>query len=256
MFSSSVQFLILISAAATGVLGHSWIDDLTVVGGSIPTGTKGYIRNYQGHYDDTSFYRIEDPSLNVAACAPFQQELNQYPNPQYPQLTAAPGDWVLGTYTENGHISKPPVPDSNLGQIFWYATTHNDLKPTLRQVIDWTADGKGGDGKGMLLVQPTSFDDGVCIEDNGTPEALKRKAANGGGPCKSSFKIPETTQSGSTLTVFWVWNFSGQFGPKKVGHTEWYTSCIDIKIGDKVTSNMTAKRGIKNTQSAKFRGRL
>ena len=110
---------------------------------------------------------------------------------------------------------------------------------------------KGGDAQGVLLAGPLNFDDGACVEDNGTPEALKRKAAGGGGPCKSNFKLPENLQPGSVYTVYWVWDFSLHFGPAKVGHTEWYTSCVDIKIG----GNNSVKNSSTRSTVPRIRGR-
>jgi len=231
-----------------------------VVGGSSiasELGTKGYIRNYQGHVDSTSSYRIEDPTLNVPACAQFQQDPTAYSNAEYPQLTALAGDFVQGTYLENGHISKKELPETQSGDIYWFGTTRTDLKPTLAEVMAW----RNGSSDGVLLAGPADFDDGTCVEDNGTPEAIKRKAAGGGGPCKSSFKLPENLQPGSVYTVFWVWDFSLHFGPQKVGHTEWYTSCVDIKIGGaantsaaSVKHNATTARSIRSTVP-RIRGR-
>lgn len=101
----------------------------------------------------------------------------------------------------------------------------------LNDVIAWTTDGKGGDGKGRLLAGPMNFDDGVCIEDNDTEISKRRRASGGGGLCKAVFRIPEDVKR-DHYTVFWVWDFSGKLGPgpRSVGHTEWYTSCADIRI--------------------------
>ncbi|KAI5842779.1 hypothetical protein BZA05DRAFT_190576 [Tricharina praecox] len=258
-FTSAPMGLTLLSAISTA-FAHSWLDDLTVVGGaSIAStlGSKGYIRNYQGHVDSTSSYRIEDPTLAAPACAQFQQSSTSYTNALYPQLTAFAGDYIQGAYLENGHISKKELPETQSGTTYWFGTADNSLQPTLAEVMAWKDGGDGAQGK--LLAGPTDFDDGTCVEDNGTPEAIKRKAAGGGGPCKSTFKLPEDLQPGSTYTVYWVWDFSLHFGPQKVGHTEWYTSCVDIKIGGN-TSTATAAAaaaGNKSTRSIpRIRGRV
>jgi hypothetical protein len=82
----------------------------------------------------------------------------------------------------------------------------------------------------MLLAGPTSFDDGVCAENSGAPIAVQRNSEGKGGPCKTQFKLPTTLQQGSTVTVYWVWDYDLHFGPERLPHTEWYTSCADIKI--------------------------
>lgn len=220
------------------------IDELTIVGGS-PTskvGTKGYIRNYQGHIDSTSSYQVQLakpggpllPSADGPACASFQQKLDFNPNPLFPQLTAAPGDFIQGTYSDNGHVSLPPTPESESGIAYWYGSANGSTVPPLSEVIKWTKDGKGGDGNGRLLAGPDNYDDGVCAEGNGSPIAQQRHAPPGPGIlCKNSFSLPEDLPDGSTYTVYWVWDFSLHFGPKfkaEKGHVEWYTSCADIKI--------------------------
>ncbi|KAL7276757.1 hypothetical protein RUND412_000255 [Rhizina undulata] len=230
---------------AIGANCHSWIDNVRVVGGTSGTSgisneTLGYIRAYEGHIDATATYEIQDPELAVNVCRPSQQTATNTPN--YPRLQAPPGAYIEGEYLENGHISKPTTPDSIVGDIWWYGSFNPNSAETLANVRNWTLDGTGGDKNGFLLANPTPFDDGVCIEANGSPIATKRLAEGLGGPCKSVFKIPETAKAGQTLTVYWVWNYSGELGPT-VNLTEWYTSCMDIDI-------------IASTPiSAKFRGR-
>ena len=164
-------------------------------------------------------------------------------------MSASPGDSIQGTYLENGHISKPDAPDGTPGTIYWFGTANAKPDDTLANVKQWTVDGKGGDGRGRLLANPSNFDDGTCVEPNGTPIANQRKAAGGGGPCKSAFKLPQDAKVGSTFTVYWVWDYSNHFGPTKKGHVEWYTSCMDIQV-------VAPKKKRFLNGSAKFRGRL
>ncbi|KAF8540471.1 hypothetical protein BDD12DRAFT_980301 [Trichophaea hybrida] len=253
---SAAKVLCLALATLTSVHAHSWIDDLTIIGGP-NNGTKGFIRNFQGHIDALASYRITDPTFNVPACAPFQQQFNNNPNPQFPQLTAAPGDIIQGSYTENGHITKLEAPHAQPGTIYWYASSENGLQPTLAEVKQWTADGRGGNGKGMLIAGPRSFDDGVCAENSQQPLAIQRNAAGKGGPCKTNFKLPDTLQVGSTVTVYWVWDYDLHFGPEMVGHIEWYTSCADIKIsGHNVSGNNgTGYQGVNSNKPHRYNRR-
>lgn len=177
-------------------------------------------------------YRITQPGLAVPACGAFATAQTNAPN--YPRLTAAPGDTVMGTYTENGHISKLPVANGSSGMTYWYGTSQYDPSTTLADVVNWTSAGTGGNGKGQLLAT-TPFDDGVCVEPNGSPIAVQR-GGTAAGPCKSSFQLPENVKSGSPYTVYWVWNFSGQWGYVEP-RTEWYTSCMDIDISNGTASN-------------------
>jgi hypothetical protein len=202
----------------------------------------------EGHNDATAVYLITTPDLKSNICRPSQQ--NPGPNnAKFPRLTASPGDLIQGTYLENGHISKPDAKDGTPGTLYWYGTANAKPDDTLANVKQWTQDGKGGDKRGRLLAKPSDFDDGTCIENNETPIAKQRKAAGGGGACKSVFKLPEDAVVGSTYTVYWVWDFSNHFGPTKKGHVEWYTSCMDIQVVARKT-----KRGL--VPSAKFRGRI
>lgn len=243
------------------------IDDLRIVSGPnnygtppFPNATKtaaltipssgplGYIRAYEGHVDSSAVYLIGGPKLDVNICRPSQrQPVN---TAKFPRLSAAPGDFVMGTYLENGHISLQPSASSTSGTTYWYATTQPKPDETLSNVRNWTTDGRGGDARGRLLAQ-APFDDGTCVEPNSTPIAAQRKASGGGGACKSVFKVPETAVPGTVLTVYWVWDFSNHFGPEKVGHVEWYTSCMDIQV---VKGKGRPKRGL--GASAKFRGRV
>lgn len=222
----------------------SQIKDLQVVGGTTPSSTLGYIRNYKGYVDATSSYLISDASLNVPACASFQMIKNEEgsgPDPAsgsqttFKKLTANPGDTIMATYKENGHISKPNTLDAVVGPIYWFGSTE-DKVPMLSEVMKWTSNGKGGNGEGFAIGSSTDFDDGICVEDNGTEIALARQPAQ---DCRATFRIPQNIKKGKTLTVYWVWDYSGHFGPngnngtpdKPNPHTEWYTSCMDIDIG-------------------------
>lgn len=205
------------------MLTYPKIDDLQVVGGSSPTGKKGYIRNYEGHKDPTASYRIE--TADAPAVFDRQRMPKVYPSAEWPMLEARPGDYIMGTYTENGHISKdnPARP----GNTWWFLLNPKvkteDLK--MSTVVAWTKSGPPAD-EARILSGPIPYDDGVCIETNDSELAKQRLAVGGGGPCKSTFKIPEDIKT-DTITVMWVWDFSGKFGGSGF---EWYTSVADIKI--------------------------
>lgn len=178
------------------------------------------------------------------ACMDTQKTRSQQ-NPNKPRLKAAPGAMVQGNYTENGHISLPNSDKQNPGTIYWYGTKDPKDNETFSNVIKWTEDGTGGDGRGKLLAKPSNFDDGVCVEANGSPIALARKGAGKGGTCKSVFKVPEDLKAGDTYTVYWFWDFSEHFGPltSPTAPIEWYTSCMDIDIVSPSTEKKS-KRGV------------
>lgn len=160
------------------------------------------------------------------------QKTRQQQTPDKPRLSAAPGSLVQGNYTENGHISLPNSPQQKPGTIYWYGTKTPKDNELFEDVLAWTEDGTGGDKRGKLLAKPSSFDDGVCIEANGSQISKARIAAGGGGPCKSVFTVPEDLKNGDVYTVYWFWDFSDHFGVKTDPNApqEWYTSCMDLNI--------------------------
>ena len=147
---------------------------------------------------------------------------------RFPMLKVAPGDFVAIQYTENGHVSRPEVSNPNKtvnrGTVYLYGTSMNDLSNSNLMDIHlvWTADGKGGDGKGKLLAT-RNYDDGQCheaIPATGDTEGITthRKAMlglplNGGLTCQSDLQIPFDVSPGQTYTVIWVWDWSTMSEP-------------------------------------------
>jgi hypothetical protein len=61
-----------------------------------------------------------------------------------------------------------------------------------------------------------SFDDGSCVEGNGSPKALERGNVN-----NSAFTLPtEGISANSSYTVYLVWNFSGSGDRDKTDQIE------------------------------------
>ncbi|KAL7276637.1 hypothetical protein RUND412_000373 [Rhizina undulata] len=211
------------------VTGHTWIEELEVIGGS---GTKGYHRNDSGRVGITDAdvrytYRITTAGLSVPVCS--TTETAQTQNSGFPRLQAKSGATIGGFYKENGHLSKPNANDSKPGTIYWYGTTSPNSASTLRDVRKWTADGTGGDKTGKLL-GTTNFDDGTCTEYNDTEFSKERQAKGGKDLCQSNFTLPDGLTDGSVYSVYWVWDFSGNWGSAQPDRVEWYTSCIDIDV--------------------------
>ncbi|CUS14606.1 unnamed protein product, partial [Tuber aestivum] len=148
-----------VMALISGTHGHSWIDGLKVVSGTDAgppqnatsikdgpqSGVLGYIRDYQGHIDGLSVYKVETPGLGVNICRD-SQRFSINGSAQFPPLKASPGDFIQGTYLENGHISKPDAPDGTPGMVYWFGTANANPQDTLANVKQWTVDGRGGDG--------------------------------------------------------------------------------------------------------------
>ena len=216
---------------------------------------------------------------------------------QFPMLRVAPGDFVAIQYTENGHVSRPelsnPTKPVNRGTVYLYGTTENDL--TNANLVDihlaWTADGKGGDGKGRLLAT-RNYDDGQCheaIPADGDGEGitshrmdlLKQMSddpMNGGLMCQSDLQIPADVAAGEILTVIWVWdwptmNVQGVAVPPASYHAnssdsdtpyvsvpELYTGVVDFQVVDPCDDSLgpvkgpscRSKKGGHRKQNVKF----
>ncbi|KAK0670754.1 hypothetical protein QBC41DRAFT_363810 [Cercophora samala] len=193
---------------------------------------------------------------------------------KFPMLKVAPGDYVSIFYLENGHVTRAdganPNKPINRGTIYLYGTYENDLsKTTLTDVLHtWTADGKGGNGKGRLLAT-RNYDDGQCHEPipaTGDPEGISRYrkdeiTQSESLRCQSDLQIPLDAKPGEVLTVLWVWDWpdmnkpgaaappasfhanSSDFGDYFVTVPEIYTGVIDYKIVDPCDDSLGAVKG-------------
>jgi len=190
---------------------------------------------------------------------------------QFPMLSVAPGDHVAIKYRENGHVSRAdktnPLKPVNRGTIYLYGTTENDLSNVnLMDVhLKWTADGKGGDGKGKLLAT-RHYDDGQCHEVKpadgdleGIGDYRKQFVSKADALlCQSDIKVPEDAPVGKTLTVIWVWDwpnmnvqgvavppasFDATSGETFVTLQEMYTGVVDLKIVDPCDASLGDLKG-------------
>lgn len=259
MFYSVPKIITLaVLAGSMGVNAHSWIDYLKVRGSPI----EGHIRNYIGSDWDTAGHHIQDPTLEQPICSKRQSEKNLegvYGGKTFHKLTASPADTIDGFWLENGHISQPH-PGSDIGQIQYFGTFSEEI-PTLKTVLGWPEYRSGENQAGFTLSPKKSFDDSTCYEKN--PNLATPPGRVQGQDCTQSFVIPADIGTDKTLTVFWVWDFSGKNGNAHA-HTEWYTSCLDIALTAKGQSRENhettedipeMKRGLL-TRSAKFAAAL
>ncbi|KAK4672592.1 hypothetical protein QC763_104400 [Podospora pseudopauciseta] len=193
---------------------------------------------------------------------------------KFPMLKVAPGDFVSIFYLENGHVTRAdganPNKPINRGTIYLYGTYENDLsKTTLTDVLHtWTADGKGGNGKGRLLAT-RNYDDGQCHEPipaTGDPEGISRYrkdeiTQSEALRCQSDLQIPLDAKPGDVLTVLWIWDWpdmnkpgaavppasfhanSSDFGEYFVTVPEIYTGVVDYKIVDPCDDSLGAVKG-------------
>ncbi|KAF3939836.1 hypothetical protein ABW19_dt0204773 [Dactylella cylindrospora] len=181
--------------------------------------------------DQLTTYRILDLSSKQMVCPAGKREPGQ--GAGFPKLKATPGDLVKAKYLENGHIWQTldgvNGAGAKSGTIYWYGTQNPKADRDIASVLEWTRDGKGGDGDGQLL-EITSFDDGLCIEVGHENAGGQNRDA---GPCSSYFRLPKDAKVGEDYTVYWLWDYTEHFGPPKPGFIEWYSSCMDIEIVSK-----------------------
>lgn len=190
---------------------HSWID--TIYEASNPDNI-GYPRGYAGHDADTAIteYKTLVRDLSLPACGPSQRQ--QTYSTQYPELQVAAGSDLVATYLENGHVTKDRLPPDELphpGNYSWFISATNSLTTF------------GNLDSATLLSGPSDFDDGKCAVD-----AAGIQGRPGPITCLSKFTLPSTLAPGSYQLVWW-WDFT-KLTAIDPSYTEYYTTCLDIKV--------------------------
>ncbi|KAI8945574.1 hypothetical protein F4801DRAFT_122847 [Xylaria longipes] len=222
-------------AAAPTANAHTWVEYLYHISSTgaftgDPGYPIGYIPRSQGVSDDVHQTKILDTSTNPALCKP----LSSSDTFQYPPLNASAGDYIALQYQENGHVTQPdltPRPYRG-GNVYVYGTTQHQDSDGINDVLNaWTADGKGGNGKGKLLATHY-FDDGQCFQDApGNPIAQQRKAKYGVDQmyCQTDIQLPTDLPSQGTYTLMWVWDWPRIISDTQ-NVTEIYTTCAQIDL--------------------------
>jgi len=158
------------------------------------------------------------PSDNI--CKQSQETYNQTIGS--PMLEANAGSSMVLRYQENGHITIRS-PDSRAvpgkltpGVVSIYITTQPSADDKLQAIHNvWTADGKGGNGRGRLLAR-SDFDDGACYQINDTTESKRRQSLPQRKHddfeaqnlwCGSKVRIPDDAVADSVQTLYWVWDW-------------------------------------------------
>jgi hypothetical protein len=255
------QLLAAALAVAPLALGHTWIEQLRNVNdkgqyvgeygyprgmvSKTDIGYSGLSMNFEIPAYQGKLFIDEDTML----CHKKQREQKQSSD-KYPRLQAVPGGFIAMRYMENGHITKPDNQKgkpAKAGTVFVYGTTQPKDAEKLADVLRWTQDGKGGDGRGTLITM-NNFDDGRCYETNETPEFKDRSKAvpnyamgqpekgPGNMPlfCETNVQLPKTAAMGKPYTFYWVWQWNTAPGgidpglPK--GKDEYYSTCIDVDV--------------------------
>ena len=260
-----VIVLACFAALEPHVYGHSWVEQLMVIGqdGSF-VGEPGYPRaNVQrstpGFGDPAMVNLIPgNGGTSIQDSEPMCKATQAKPNQSNgsPALKATPGSLVALRYQENGHVSLPhnqPGKAENRGSVYIYGT--NDPQPTdtfLKIHKVWNADGSGGDKRGKLLAVQ-NFDDGQCyqINDGSISQARKGQFPHATSQlmgqdlwCQNDIRLPSDATAGKLYTLYWVWDWPTAPNvdpglPK--GKAEIYTTCMDIEVANDVSSGNSSK---------------
>jgi hypothetical protein len=234
---------------------HTWVEQITVIASNGTfTGAPGYARGNvlrtSPEFSDPQMTNLIPPDGRSTGteilptdlmCKSSQTIGNQTSGS--PALIANAGDMVALRYQENGHVTLPqnqPGKPANRGTIFIYGTTQPSNSDTLLGIHNvWTVDGKGGDGRGVLLAT-RNFDDGQCYQINSgsISEARQKEFPHQADSlmganlwCQSDVTLPASISS-STYTLYWVWDWPTAPGTVGFpdGKNETYTTCMDISI--------------------------
>ncbi|KAI2616032.1 hypothetical protein GGR54DRAFT_247004 [Hypoxylon sp. NC1633] len=238
MHFKKVLRAILLLEASSAVTAHSWVEQVRRIDSTgaftgetgRPIGYKD--RTMHGFSDAVVQNKILDTKPNPAVCLP---AANAYAS--ISRLTAAAGDYVALVYQENGHVTQPfltPRPYRD-GIVNVYGTMHHQDSDGINDVLNsWTADGKGGNGKGQLLATHY-YDDGQCYQNLGTSYNIAIYADRlhkYGLPelfCQTDFQLPADLPETGTYTIMWVWDWP-LITSDTTNVTEIYTSCAEIQL--------------------------
>lgn len=247
---------IIASSLAFVCSGHSWVEQLTVIRNGVFVGDNGYPRGYVPRtvtFTDTDMENEVPPSTSERmridasdlACKSTQMSQNQTAG--YPVLSVSPGDYIAMKYLENGHVTLPDVPPGKppgSGTVFVFGTPDPSAEEVLVDVLQWSSDGTGGDGRGTLLATQ-NFDDLRCHQINNDSsisvqrqeEFPNRKPGQPNGQnnelwCETDVLIPSAITTNTWYTLYWVWQWSTLPGTPGFpeGKDQYYTTCTDIAI--------------------------
>ncbi|OTA87860.1 hypothetical protein M434DRAFT_58846, partial [Hypoxylon sp. CO27-5] len=230
---------LLAVALAPAINAHSWVEQVRLIDNTGAfTGPVGYPIGYMNRSapdfnDSVAQNKILDTASNPPVCKP---KAGAYDT--HPRLSAGPGDYVALIYQENGHVTQPfltrrPYRD---GIVNVYGTLNHEDSDGINDVLEaWTADGKGGNGKGKLLATHY-YDDGQCYQNAGRNFAIpiynQRFHEHGLDElfCQTDFKLPDDLPEEGTYTIMWVWDWPLVVTDTQ-NSTEIYTSCAEIQLG-------------------------
>ncbi|KFY32276.1 hypothetical protein V493_00354 [Pseudogymnoascus sp. VKM F-4281 (FW-2241)] len=259
--------LALLSLLLPGTTAHTWIEQLRLIN---PNGTfapdlgypRGLIPRSSPLFSDTALTYLLPPNgrspHKILPTDPLCKATQSVPGlntPGLPRLKAEAGNHIALRYQENGHVTIPnPGKPENRGTVYIYGTEKPLVTEKFLSIHKvWTADGTGGDGRGVLLAT-RNYDDGQCYQVNGNPISVERqkqfpKEANQemGGDlwCQTDVKLPDDIDS-KRYTLYWVWDWPTAAINGAEAMPETYTSCMDVDISSSSTgasAKLTSSKG-------------
>ncbi|KFY34350.1 hypothetical protein V494_06849 [Pseudogymnoascus sp. VKM F-4513 (FW-928)] len=255
--------LLALLSLLPGTLAHTWVEQLRIIN---PNGTftpdlgypRGLVPRSSALFSDTALTHLLPPNgrspHKILSSDPMCMATQSVPGlntPGLPRLTAEAGDHIALRYQENGHVTIPdtnPGKPKNRGTVYIYGTEKplvTEKFLTIHKV--WTADGKGGDGRGVLLAT-RNYDDGQCYQVNDHPISVERQkefpkeadAEMGTNLwCQSDIKLPADIDS-KRYTLYWVWDWPTSAGDGREAMPEIYTTCMDVDITSAASKSASA----------------
>ncbi|KAL6252743.1 hypothetical protein RBB50_000462 [Rhinocladiella similis] len=253
------SLLFAVLAAAPIASAHTWIEQMLVIApngtlAGLPGFARGNVLRQPNVSPDEPMVNLIPPNGRANSVLPTDlmcksSQTSQNQTDGSPRLQAVPGSAVALRYQENGHVTLPqnqPGKPDNRGTVYVYGTTNpspDDAFLAIHRV--WTPDGKGGDGRGVLL-STQNFDDGQCYQINGSPLSAQRQVTYAHPAeqlmgrdlwCQTDIQIPSTAPTGKPYTLYWVWDWPTLPGGDPNlpnGKQEIYTTCMDVDIVDDI----------------------
>ena len=245
MFSSAITWVSIL-AAINGAIGHSWVEQISIIdlsgdfvetagfprgnGWSCmlndePSSTDRIVLRTSPDFDDSTMTYLLPPDGRYARallpsdriCKSSQQTDNQTEGS--PALRAFSGANIALRYQENGHITltqNNPPGKLSPGKISVFGTTASRPNDSILEIYGvWDFAGQAGDKRGRLLTIG-NFDDGQCYQINDSPLSKERqqKFAHSPNPlegqnlwCKITVTLPLNLVPGTLYTLYWVWDW-------------------------------------------------